>query len=73
MKPPPPTPKIGAGHFAATGRAGLKELGQILPAFSDSIQPIEEVGLYGTALPQDIYEARHQREAELQHNMEIEM
>lgn len=73
MKPPPPAPKIGASHGAAMFRVGLKEFGQILPATKESIQPIEELGLYGTALPQDVYESRHQRETALQHNFEIEM
>ena len=72
-KSPPPAPKIGAGHVGAMWRAGLKELGQVMAATKDSIQPVEEIGLVGTALPQDIYESRHQRETELQHNIEIEM
>ncbi len=48
-------PKIGAGHLAAMGRAGLKELSQALVALPDSnIRPVEEPGLYGNLTPQEI-------------------
>lgn len=70
---PPPAPKIGAGHLGAMARAGAKEFSQALAAFPESIQPIEEIGLFGTALPQDIYESRHQKEPELHQNFEMEM
>lgn len=40
-------PKISAGHMAAMGRAGLKELAQALQAFPESIRTVEEPGLYG--------------------------
>lgn len=66
-------PKIGATHAAAMRRLGLKELSQILPAFSDSIRPIEEPGLAGNALPQEIYQARHGMEPEVDHNLEMQM
>ena len=45
--------KIGAGHFKAMARLGLKELAQALPAFPDStIKPVEEPGAYGNITPQ---------------------
>ena len=48
-------PKIGAGHLAAMGRAGLKELSQALVALPDSnIRPVEEPGLYGNLTPQEV-------------------
>ncbi len=48
-------PKIGAGHLAAMGRAGLKELTQALVALPDSnIRPVEEPGLYGNLTPSEI-------------------
>ena len=47
-------PKIGAGHMAAMGRAGLKELAQALQAFPDSVRTVEEPGLYGNLTPQEI-------------------
>jgi hypothetical protein len=48
-------PKLGAGHLAAMGRAGLKELSQALVALPDSnIRPVEEPGLYGNLTPQEI-------------------
>lgn len=71
--PPPPQPKLGASHFGGMWRLGLSEIGQITAAFPESVQPTNELGLLGTALPQDVYESRHQREAELQHNVEIAM
>ena len=45
-------PKIGEGHVAAMGRAGLKELSQILPAFPEGVRPVEEAGLVGNPTPQ---------------------
>ena len=40
--------KIGEGHMAAMGRAGLKELSQALVALPESsIRPVEEPGLAG--------------------------
>ncbi len=45
-------PKIGEGHLAAMGRAGLKELSQILPAFPEGVRPVEEAGLVGNPTPQ---------------------
>jgi hypothetical protein len=46
--------KIGAGHLAAMGRAGLKELAQALQAFPDGIRTVEEPGLVGNLTPQEI-------------------
>jgi hypothetical protein len=47
--------KIGAGQVKGMGRAGLKEIGQVLPAFpAQSIQPVEEPGLAGNLTPQEV-------------------
>ncbi|APZ94551.1 hypothetical protein [Fuerstiella marisgermanici] len=69
----PAGPKIGQGHAAAMMRLGGKELSNVLPAFPESIQPVEEYGLFGTQLPSEIAEARKGPEMEVQHNMELEM
>ncbi len=53
--------KWGAGHFAAWFRAGSKEIAQALPAFRDSIHPVEESGLAGNPTPQEVY---HDKEGE---------
>jgi hypothetical protein len=45
-------PKIGEGALAAFGRQGLKELAQVLPAFPDSVRPVEEAGMFGNPTPQ---------------------
>jgi hypothetical protein len=56
--------KIGAGHLAAAGRAGLKELGQALVALPDStVRPVEEPGLYGNLTPQEIVHGKTQYES----------
>jgi hypothetical protein len=52
-------PKIGKGHAQAMRRAGLKELAQILPAFPDSVKPVEEPGLFGNPVSHEVYEQRH--------------
>lgn len=54
-----PFQPIGTGHAEAWLRGGLTELSQVLPAFPESIQPIQEYGLFGTALPQEVFEQRH--------------
>jgi hypothetical protein len=60
-------PKIGAGHLAAMGRAGLKEMSQALVAFPDSnIRPVEEPGLAGNLTPQEIVHGKNQYESMLQ-------
>ena len=41
--------KIGEGALAAAGRMGLDELAHVLPAFPDSIHPVDEPGALGTA------------------------
>jgi len=33
--------------LAASGRQGLKEVAQVLPAFPDSVRPVEELGTLG--------------------------
>ncbi|HVX09875.1 MAG TPA: hypothetical protein VHC22_01620 [Pirellulales bacterium] len=43
--------KIGEGHAEAWLRGGMDELAQALKAFPDSIGPIDEPGLVGTATP----------------------
>lgn len=45
-------PKIGEGHAAGMFRQGLKELAQALPAFPDSVRPVEEAGVFGNPTPQ---------------------
>lgn len=68
-----PAPKIGAAHVGAMWRSGLKELSQILPAFPDSVQPIEEYGLVGNALPQEVFEEKRSIEANVEQNLEMQM
>ena len=43
--------KFGEGALEAMGRMGLDELAQALPAFPDSIHPVEEAGALGTVTP----------------------
>ena len=73
MKSQVTSAKIGDTHVAAMRRSGLKELTQILPAFPDSVKPVEEMGLAGNALPQEIYEQRHEVEANVNQNLEMQM
>ncbi|MCA9213985.1 MAG: hypothetical protein KDB27_13025 [Planctomycetales bacterium] len=73
MKNVQPTPKIGQGHAAGMFRAGLKELAQILPATKDSIQPQEEMGIAGNALPQEVFQAKHAMEPNIDQNLEMEV
>ncbi|MFO0900500.1 MAG: hypothetical protein U0836_23980 [Pirellulales bacterium] len=54
-----PFQPIGTGHAEAWLRGGLTEIDQVLPAFPDGIQPIDEYGLWGVALPQEVFEQRH--------------
>lgn len=50
---------LGAGHMAAMGRMGLKELSQALPAFpSAGIQPVEEVGAVANPTPQEVMQGK---------------
>ncbi len=46
---------IGQGSLQAWMRAGFKELAQALPAFPDSIRPVEEPGLVGNLTSQEVY------------------
>lgn len=46
--------KIGAGHLGAMARSGAKELAQILPAFPDSVKPVEELGAFGNPTQLDV-------------------
>jgi hypothetical protein len=49
--------KIGAGHFSAMGRLGLKELRNAVNPSRESISDAE-IGLYGTQTQGEIAEAR---------------
>ena len=73
MNEPQHASKSGATHVPAVIRAGLKELAQILPAFPDSVKPVEELGLFGNALPQEVYKARHDVEPHIDQNLEMQM
>ncbi len=46
--------KIGAGHLQGMVRSGAKEFAQILPAFPESVRPVEEPGLAGNLTPQEV-------------------
>ena len=60
--------KIGAGHAAAMGRMGIKELSQALPAFpSHGIQPVEEIGAAGNPTPQEVFAGKSYQEVLDQH------
>lgn len=48
------TTKIGAGHLAAMARMGLKESAQVLPAFPESVRPVEELGAFGNPTQLDV-------------------
>ena len=50
-------PKIGAGHVAAMGRLGLKELRNAANPSRESVAD-NEIGLYGTQTQGEIAEAR---------------
>ncbi|TWT35212.1 hypothetical protein KOR34_01000 [Posidoniimonas corsicana] len=67
------SPKIGGTHAEAMFRAGFKELTQILPATAESVQPVEEIGLAGNALPQEVYQDRHEVEPNINQNLEMQM
>lgn len=69
----PTNAKIGQGHASAMARSGLKELSSILPATKESIQPVEEMGLFGTALPQEVFEEKKSMEANVDQNLEMQM
>lgn len=73
MKQANPTPKIGAGHGQAVLRAGHKELTQILPAFPDSIKPVEEPGLFGNPVAHEVFMERNPEELCPEHEMELNM
>ena len=66
-------PKIGQGHANAMLRSGFKELGQIFPSGKDAIQPVEEMGLFGNALPQEIFEEKKSQAPNIERNLEMEM
>ena len=62
MSQEPPAQKLGQGHAAAWFRAGFKELGQIFPALPNSIKNVEEPGLYGNPVSQEVYQQRKLQE-----------
>ena len=45
-----------SGPLQAAWRQGLKELGAVLPAFPESVRPIEEPGTLGNPTPQMVTE-----------------
>lgn len=68
-KPEPaaePTGKIGEHALAAMARMGLKELAAVLPAFPDSIKPVEELGAPGNLPPMP--DASHRGQFQSQDN-----
>jgi hypothetical protein len=74
--------KWGTGALSASLRQGLKEVSQVIPAFKDSVQVVEEMGAGGTNLtPVEIYKAKLAQEAqnvgakdkEVQKILEMEM
>lgn len=73
VKEPNVAPKIGASHAPAMMRAGLKEIASILPAFPESVKPVEDMGLAGNALPQEIYKSKHEKEPHIDKNLEMQM
>ena len=46
--------KVGEGHLRAMLRMGTKEAAQVLPAFPDSIRPLEELGTVGNPTQLDV-------------------
>lgn len=46
-------PAFSAPLWAAA-RQGAKELSQVLPAFPDSVRPVEEQGTLGNPTPQEV-------------------
>jgi hypothetical protein len=65
MKPQEePKPKIGAGHFWAWLRQGLRELRAIFYPESNVAQPAE-YGLFGTKTPGEVAESRRADERDL--------
>ena len=60
----PQSEKIGQGVLQAALRLGPKELAQILPAFPDSVKPIEEPGALGNLTPQEVVHQKHGRDRE---------
>lgn len=61
--------KIGEGHAQAWVRAGTKEIAQILPAFpAHSIQPVEELGLFGNPTQHQVEMSQTDRVEEILKN-----
>lgn len=66
------SPEEKYAHGAAMFRAGLKELSSIFAAFPESVQPVEEYGLAGNALPQEVHTNRHGKGQAIDQNIEME-
>lgn len=64
--------KIGATHADGMLRIGFKELAQILPAFSDSVKPVDDPALFGNKLPMEVYRERHGHDFEMEQTHEHE-
>jgi hypothetical protein len=47
-------PPLGAGSLKAFLRQGAKEVAQVLPAFKDGVQVVEEQGTCGNPTPRDV-------------------
>lgn len=73
QQPEPAKPKIGQAHASAMVRMGGKELSAILPAFPESVQPVEEYGAFGTQLPSEIAETRKGPKMDPNHNIGMDM
>ena len=64
--------KIGQCHAQAMGRLGLKEIAQALPAFpTGPIQPVEEPGLFGNPVPQEVFAQKQGPELDPDFDMEV--
>jgi hypothetical protein len=61
--------KFGQGALQASFRVGFKELAQILPAFPDSVKPVDEPGLPFNLTPQEVVQQKQRRE----HEPELEL
>ncbi len=66
-------PKIGSGHMEAWLRAGLKEVAQSLPAFPQSIKSVEEPGLWGNPVQQEVYAQKQAQKQGPEPEQEMEM
>ncbi len=70
---PAPQAKLGTGHLQGMLRSGAKELAQALPAFPDSIKPVEEPGLVGNPVAHEVFQQRNPEELRPEQEMEMNM